>query len=99
MTYKEFQEKLLEDSNYVLITPAIAGYGIRANNYSPNPSVNNFLEYFDVWGSEGVSKGNKSYRCFELPKEMWDMLHSPVFVQAFARMGVKIVFEGEDVIA
>ena len=67
-------------------------------NYdAENIEVNLFLEKFDVWKSKGLFKLSEDTHFqevwFECRKDIWEMLHNPIFKTAFELMGVKLTFD------
>lgn len=62
-----------------------------------NGAVNDFLHCFDAWGSRGKFDWPTNDRVaevwFELPAEMWELLHMENFKTAFKRMNAELVFD------
>lgn len=65
-------------------------------NYdTDNKELNVFLGVFNIYGTDGElkSSGENKEIWFECPLEIWDMLHTKLFEDAFWRLGTKLVFE------
>lgn len=88
------------DRNIVYAFPTPYGT-VNVVNYSGSSEVNSFLNKFDIWGSRGHQKlcsdENHSAFWFECSKNFFAMLHTKEFENAFKRMGVKLTFDGNDV--
>lgn len=91
------KEREVKNRKYVYAFINVHGMVSIVNYDAANNEVNSFISKFDGWGSNGkfnVSTDiNNQEVWFECFKELWDMLHTEVFVTAFKRMGVELVFK------
>lgn len=91
----------MDDRNVVYAFKNVHGLVTIINYNGPNAYANTFLHTFDAWGGNGnrkISSDNNHIEVwFELPEEMWEMLHTDSFAKAFERMNARLVFECPEV--
>lgn len=91
----------MKNCKYVYAFQNVHGMVSVVNYNGVNGAVNDFLHCFDAWGGRGRFSWPANDRVaevwFELPAEMWELLHMENFKIAFKRMDAELVFDYDPV--